>query len=168
MIHLFIYFMKTTYLFISLMLLSVLPAMAQSASEKKEILRVVEQFFDALEKQDSLAWNNLFLKDARNYILGTHNDTIRTGMQDPLDFKFSKGRIIKEHMRKAGVAVQIHRNIATVWAPYDLWVNSTYSHCGVDVFTLLKTSQGWKIASLAFTIEKDGCGTIGSPPKSRK
>jgi hypothetical protein len=44
-----------------------------------------------------------------------------------------------------------------VWAPYDLWVNKKFSHCGVDVFTLIKTNQGWKIASLVYTVEPDAC-----------
>ena len=155
--------MKTTYLCISLMLLSVLPIMAQSASEKKAVLQVVGQFFDALEKQDSLVWNKIFLKDARNYYLFVRNDTVRTGMQDPFRFGLSPTEIIKERMREREVVVQVHQKIATVWAPYDLWVNDTYSHCGVDVFTLLKTSAGWKIASLAFTMEKEECKNI---PKS--
>jgi hypothetical protein len=160
--------MKITYMCISLLLLSFLTVSAQSASERKEVLQVVGQFFEALERQDSLAWKKIFLKDARNYYLGEQNDTVRTGMQDPFKFRLSPNEIIKERMRDRGVFVQVHKKIAIVWAPYDLWVNNTYSHCGVDVFTLLKTAQGWKIASLAFTMEKEGCGMVGSAPKGRK
>jgi hypothetical protein len=134
--------------------------MAQSASEKNEVLRVVQQFFDALEKQDTLAWNGLFIKDARNYYIGVRNDSVRSGTQDPFHFKFRPDEIIRERMRKSGVTVQVHGRIAMVWAPYDLWVNNTYSHCGVDVFTLLKSPSGWKIATAAFTIEKEGCGNV--------
>ena len=36
--------MKTTYLCISLMLLWVVPVMAQAANEKKAVLQVVQQF----------------------------------------------------------------------------------------------------------------------------
>ena len=36
----------------------------------------------------------------------------------------------------------------------DLWINSAFSHCGVDVFSLIKTRQGWRIASLSYTSEK--------------
>lgn len=154
--------MQVNHLFFCFLLLISTLSLAQPASEKKEVLQVVGQFFDALEKQDTLAWNNVFLKDARNYFIGLRNDTLRAGMQDPFNFRFRKGQIIKERMRDKGVSVQIHEKIAMVWAPYDLWVNDTYSHCGVDVFTLLKTSAGWKVASCSFTIEKDGCG---NPPK---
>jgi hypothetical protein len=157
-----------TPLYLCFCLLISAPGFSQSASEKKEVLQVVQQFFDALENQDSLAWNNVFLKDARNYYLFERNDTVRTGMQDPFRFGLSPNEIVKERMRDRGAIVQIHQKIATVWAPYDLWVNNTYSHCGIDAFTLLKTSAGWKIASIAFTMETEGCGKVGSPPKSRQ
>lgn len=150
--------MRITHLSLCFFLLVSTISFAQTSNEKKEVLQVVQQFFDALEKQDSLAWNNIFLKDARNYYLGERNDTVRTGMQDPFKFGLSPDKIIRERMRERGVVVQVHQKIAMVWAPYDLWVNETYSHCGVDVFTLLKTSAGWKIASLSFTMEKEGCG----------
>ncbi|MDQ3536193.1 MAG: nuclear transport factor 2 family protein [Bacteroidota bacterium] len=152
--------MKIIFLSFSLMLWSFMPSMSQQASEKKELLQVVQQFFDALEKQDTLAWNKIFLKDARNFYLVERDDSIRTGMQDPFSFRSKPGEIIKERMRDSDVTVQVHQNIAAVWAPYDLWINDTYSHCGVDVFTLLKSSEGWKIASLSFTMEKEGCGNI--------
>lgn len=160
--------MRTNLLYLCLSLLISTLGLAQTASEKKDVLQVVGQFFDALEKQDSLAWNNIFLKDARNYYVFVQNDTVRTSMQDPSKFKFRPGEIIKERMRERGVVVQIQGKIATVWAPYDLWVNNSYSHCGIDMFNLLKTTTGWKIASLAFTIEKEGCGVVGSASKSRK
>jgi hypothetical protein len=69
----------------------------------------------------------------------------------------NKERVIDEIMRDKEVTVQIHKQIAMVWAPYDLWVNKKFSHCGVDVFTLIKTNQGWKIASLIYTVEPDAC-----------
>ncbi len=150
--------MKKIYLLIYLMLLFVFPALAQSTNEKKEVLRIAQQFFIALEKQDSLAFKNIFLTDAYNYYVGVENDSVRTGGQPSVRYRFRADRIIKERMREAQVSMQIHERIAMIWAPYDLWVNDKYSHCGVDVFTLLKTQKGWKIASLAYSIEKNGCG----------
>jgi hypothetical protein len=79
-------------------------------------------------------------------------------MRRVTDMKFDAKSIVKERMREQDTRVEVHERIAMVWAPYDLWVNEKYSHCGVDVFTLLKTEEGWKIASIAYTIEKKGCG----------
>jgi hypothetical protein len=69
----------------------------------------------------------------------------------------NKEHVLEERMREKEVQVQIHKQLAMVWAPYDLWINKQFSHCGIDVFTLIKTNQGWKIASLAYTVEPAGC-----------
>lgn len=130
---------------------------AQKKAEEKKVLQVAQQFFDALEKQDTAAFQQIFLRDAHNYYVLDENDSLRVGSQRSLSYKFRPGQIIKERMRQAGVRVLIHDAIAAVWAPYDLWINDDFSHCGVDVFTLMKTAQGWKIASIAYTIERDEC-----------
>lgn len=45
-------------------------------------------------------------------------------------------------------------NVATVWMPYDLYVGGAWSHCGVDVFTLVRTTAGWRILTLAYSVEQ--------------
>lgn len=60
--------------------------------------------------------------------------------------------------------------MAMVWLPYDLYVNGAWSHCGVDVFTFVRTEGKWMIASLAYTIEQPpACAKhpAGPPPGSR-
>lgn len=130
---------------------------AQQKPEEKKVLQVAQQFFDALEKQDAAAFQRIFLTDAHNYYVVEENDSLRVGSQRSLSYKFKPGQIIKERMRPAAVRVLLDDAVATVWAPYDLWINDRFSHCGVDVFTLIKTAHGWKIASLAYTIERDPC-----------
>lgn len=44
--------------------------------------------------------------------------------------------------------------VATVTLPYDFYRDGTWSHCGVDVFTMVDTDSGWRIASLAYTVEQ--------------
>jgi len=65
--------------------------------------------------------------------------------------------VITEKMREKDVKVEVHKGIAMFWAPYDLWIDKKFSHCGVDVFTLLKTKEGWKIVTIAYSVEPDGC-----------
>ena len=56
--------------------------------------------------------------------------------------------------------VRVQDRVAQVWMPYDLYVGDTWSHCGVDAFTLMKTEGRWRVASLVYTIEQ--------PPACRK
>ena len=34
-----------------------------------------------------------------------------------------------------------------------VWTGGTFSHCGVDAFDPIRTTEGWKIAGGALTIE---------------
>ena len=156
--------MRILFSFLSLYCLAA-TGYAQSASEKKAVLQVVQQLFDAMAAQDTVAANRTLTLDGQFYAVQTRADSTYIGRRTHQQFVRSlanKERVIEERMREKEVQVQIHQQLAMVWAPYDLWVNKKYSHCGVDVFTLLKTNQGWKIASLAYTIEPTGCKNIPS------
>lgn len=61
--------------------------------------------------------------------------------------------------------VQVRGKIANVWAEYDFHSNGKFTHCGIDTFLLLKTDEGWKIFSLTYTMETQGCkpSPLGEP-----
>ncbi|MFN0099543.1 MAG: hypothetical protein ACKVS7_12770 [Gemmatimonadaceae bacterium] len=50
--------------------------------------------------------------------------------------------------------VRVSGPLATVWVPYDLYLNGQWSHCGVDAFTLLKIDGRWRIATLVWSVEQ--------------
>jgi hypothetical protein len=126
-------------------------------AEESSVLAVVQNFFDALEKQDTAAFNKMFLPDGRNFSVRELTDSVVIRSQVSKSFRFNSAQIIKERMRSPSTEIKIDGRIAMVWAPYDLWINDVFSHCGVDVFTLIKSAGGWKIASIAYTLEKQGC-----------
>ncbi len=126
-------------------------------NEKREVLAVAQQFFEALEKGDTSTFRSLFLDDARNDFVQEKDTNIRAGSRSPESFKFDKDRIIRERFLQDGVEIMIHNRIAIIWGSYNLWINDKFSHCGVDAFTLLKTDTGWKISSLSYSMETEGC-----------
>src|SRR5688572_9173269 len=125
--------------------------------EKKEVLTIAQQFFEALEQGDTTTLRSLFLDDARNYFVQEKDTKTRTGSRSPESFKADKDRVVRERFIKGGVDVMVHNRIAMVWGSYNLWINDKFSHCGVDAFTLLKTDTGWKISSLSYSMETEGC-----------
>jgi hypothetical protein len=125
--------------------------------EKKEVLAVAQQFFTALEKGDTATLRSLFLDDARTYFVQEKDTKIRAGSQSPKNFKADKDHVVRERFINDGVDVTVHNRIAVVWGSYNLWINDKFSHCGVDAFTLLKTDSGWKISSLSYSKETEGC-----------
>jgi hypothetical protein len=129
----------------------------QPTNEKQEVMKVAHQFFEALEKQDTILFNKILMKNSYNYMVIEGKDSVRLVSRLHKNSNFKPESIIKERMREKEVIIQVHKHIATVWAPYDLWVNDKYSHCGVDAFIMLKGNTGWKIGTISFSIEKDGC-----------
>lgn len=55
---------------------------------------------------------------------------------------------------------RVQDRVAQVWMPYDLYLGDKWSHCGVDVFLLMKREGRWRVAALTYTIEQ--------PPACRK
>ena len=145
------------YAFIICCCITSITATVNAQNEKREVLAVTQQFFNALEKGDTATFRSLFLEDARNYFVQEKDANIRAGSRSPESFKFDKDRIIKERFLQDGVEIMIRNRIAIVWGSYNLWINDKFSHCGVDAFTLLKTDQGWKISSLSYSMETEGC-----------
>jgi hypothetical protein len=48
----------------------------------------------------------------------------------------------------------VNGGVAMVWMPYDLYIDGAWSHCGVDLFTLVKTGGAWRIAAMAWSAEQ--------------
>lgn len=130
---------------------------AQQLIDKEEILKVAHQFFEALEKQDTITFSKILVKNSFSCIVVEGKDSVRLISRLSKNFGLKPENIVKERMREQEVKIEIHKRIATVWAPYDLWVNDKFSHCGVDVFIMLKGNKGWKIGTISYSIEKEGC-----------
>ena len=124
-------------------------------NSKQEVLKVVNEFFHTMENKDSTAFNNLFLENAYAYSVRQQGDS--TLVQNSILKASASKNILKERLREEEITVHINKSVAAVWAPYDFWVNDKHSHCGYEVFTLIKKDAAWKIASLTYSVEQDTC-----------
>ena len=66
-----------------------------------------------------------------------------------------KGTAIDERLIEPQFFVT--HDFAHVWAPYTLDIAGRRSHCGVDSFGFMKTGGKWRLTSLAWTIDPNGC-----------
>ena len=53
--------------------------------------------------------------------------------------------------------VHVRGSLAVVWTPYEFWRDGKTTHCGVDVFELVKQAGAWKIGNVMYTVEPDAC-----------
>jgi hypothetical protein len=126
----------------------------QSSTDRDAVLKTVQIFFDTMTARDVASARKVMVPQGRFHAMDMRQPKI-----DPQSFSneeyFERLQQSKRTSRERiwNPEVRVHGLIATVWAPYDLWVDGKYSHCGVDVFDLIKTDDGWKIAGGAFTME---------------
>ena len=50
--------------------------------------------------------------------------------------------------------VRVHQGLAIVWGAYDFRRAGVLSHCGKEVFTLVKRADGWQVVHVADTHER--------------
>ncbi|MDB4889497.1 MAG: hypothetical protein JWL61_1352 [Gemmatimonadetes bacterium] len=61
--------------------------------------------------------------------------------------------------------VYLQGSLAVVRAPYDFHVDGAFSHCGVDVFTLVRSRSEWRVTHVVYTIQRQNCAAspLGPP-----
>jgi hypothetical protein len=129
------------------------------AAREREVLDVVQRLFDAMRAGDSAAIRALFEPGTRLQSVGTPQGTV-TVSEDSL------GRFLRvigtPHAevydeRIANERVLIDGPYAVVWVDYTFYVGERKSHCGVDVFQLIRRPAGWRIFGLTDTRRRENC-----------
>jgi len=53
--------------------------------------------------------------------------------------------------------IEIDGKMASAWTPFKFFLGDQFSHCGVNVFKLYKSDEGWKIFHLVDTSRNENC-----------
>ena len=148
---------------IALLAAAMIAGAAPSADAKNEVLAVVDALLTTLWTGDADAFDALVAENAmtvsidgtgvrRSFPVSVFSDDMRSGDHDPF----------KE--RYWSPSVHIRGGLAVVWAPYVLdAADGRRIHCGVDVFNMSRHDDSWKVDSLNFTMEPDGCDELDPP-----
>tara|TARA_B110000003_G_scaffold172618_1_gene172210 strand:+ start:53286 stop:53798 length:513 start_codon:yes stop_codon:yes gene_type:complete len=127
--------------------------------EKIKILKVIDQFMQAVNSKDKEIFNKILYKGINRIVTNIDNDSIRSTIVIDNDSSIAnrmdpnKKEDFRERYWDANVITD--GNIASVWAPYDFYLNGSFSHCGVDLFYLVKDDDAWKIAHFGYTRNKE-------------
>lgn len=114
------------------------------------VLAVTDSVLAAINRGDNAAIAELMLPEAFTLSL-RDSSRYATRTRDQLRAQQARGTVIERGFRPT---VHVSGPIAVVWLPYDLHVNGAWSHCGIDVFTLVRRDAGWRVATLAWSIEQ--------------
>jgi hypothetical protein len=134
------------------------------AGETTAVLAALDSLFEAMAKRDVDLARKVLIPDARMDVAVQQDGKWVLRSRTNAEFIEMLGKTagsLKE--RYWDPKVTVHGPLATVWAPYDFHRDGVFSHCGYDMFVFVKTAEGWKISSAAYTMEKEGC----SPPPAK-
>ena len=141
--------------------LTILMICSQTAQSQEPAIRsVVDQLFDGMRSGDSSAVRNVFVPQSTLTSISVNaKDSVITHVSKTDDFVTAVGKPHPEKWDERIYDVKISADgpMAVVWAPYKFYRGETFSHCGVNVFTMIKTRQGWKINAITDTRRKSGC-----------
>ncbi|MDT8436664.1 MAG: nuclear transport factor 2 family protein [Gemmatimonadota bacterium] len=132
----------------------VVPGGGESGPEA-EVLAVVDAALERISAEDFVGLTDLMLEGAVTAAAGTSTRTgesfadIRTRDEDRAGS--ASGDLLE---RGFDPDVRISGPVAMVWLPYDFYRDGAWSHCGVDVFTLLRVAEEWRIATITYSVEQ--------------
>lgn len=128
-------------------------AFLPSDAERAELLGVLQSVFDGLRTGDGDLLRQALDPDVRMVYTQTDDQgRASTGNAD-LEGLIQRVSTASEplHERMWDPEVRVLGDIATIWTPYDFYAGDTFSHCGVDVATLMRGADGWKIVALEWS-----------------
>lgn len=131
----------------------------QPSPEELAVLESVQQFFETMTARDA---------EGARTVLDPEGDFVsvrwdengerivqRSSLGDYIEGLSTMPQTIVERYWDAEVRIQ--GPIATVWTPYDLYVDGEFSHCGIDAVQLLENDGRWVITGGTYTVEREGC-----------
>jgi hypothetical protein len=140
----------------TLALLALTPLGAQT-SDEKDAIAAAQKTFDGMAAHDAAMIRSSMLPDARLYSARDDGAVApSTAVGDFADrIAAIKESIVERFTERPKVL--IHGRIAQVWGEYEFLREGKFNHCGVDSFSLVKTAEGWKVATITDTRETAGC-----------
>ncbi|MCH7401270.1 nuclear transport factor 2 family protein [Belliella kenyensis] len=150
--------MKKLFLILLTLSLGTLGINAQTDDEA--IKATISSLFEGMKTKDQALIESAFHPQAVMHTASQNESGTMLGSNSVNDFinriaTTPVETIIDERILQ--YEINIDDKIAQAWTPYEFYVNDNFSHCGVNAFSLIKTSEGWKITYVIDTRRKENC-----------
>ncbi|GAB3925192.1 nuclear transport factor 2 family protein [Mucilaginibacter myungsuensis] len=142
------------------LLLSIFTLSAFCQTDEADIKKTITTMFDGMRKGDTAMLAATFHKDMVLQSVGINKDgSTRLVTEKASAFVTSVGKPHTEvyDERITFNDIKIDGPLAMAWTPYKFYVGEKFSHCGVNIFQMMKTTAGWKIIYIVDTRRKDKC-----------
>lgn len=126
-------------------------------AQEGEVKATIQTFFEGFHAKDTIKMKNFCHEKMLLQSINESTKGTKLIEEKATDFFKSMTKIpenIKFEERLLNFEVKIDGSMAHVWTPYEFYINETYSHGGVNAFTLILENNQWKIVHLIDTRRK--------------
>lgn len=135
---------------------------AQQSEDEKMIIKAIQQMFNGMRAGDSTMISAVFVRDARMGTAAKNREgkvALREGSLNRFLTQIATPHDQVYDEKIWSYEVRIDGPLAYVWTDYSFYLGEKLSHCGYNVFELVKFEEGWKITSIVDTRRKENCKT---------
>ncbi len=137
------------------------------ATDSAAVVGVAQDLLRAISTRDTALARRLMLPGAQlssavDPAGPTNAARIQTDSQFIAMLGTMKQRLLE---RMWAPTVFLQGSLAVVRAPYDFHIDGAFSHCGVDVFTLVRSRGDWRVTHVVYTVQRQNCAAspLGAP-----
>lgn len=129
-------------------------------------LEAVETFFTAMAENNWSLAEPVMIDDAVLYGYRLEDGEVQLSRTTAGDYlKSAATRDARMLERIWDVEILEHDRLATIWTPYDFYLDGKFHHCGRNSFSLIRNADGWRIASIVYSMLTENCepSPLGPP-----
>lgn len=149
---------------ILLFLVSSLAISAQDTKAQKDVKKVIEIFFKGLHKGDSTIMKSTLHQNIKIQTTFTDREgkkQLKTETKKALLNSVANKKPENKYLEKLlSYDIKIDGNLASVWTPYEFYINDNFSHCGANSFQLFNNNGEWQIIYIVDMRRREGCSAL--------
>lgn len=138
------------------------PSLEGQVTAEEEIRAVIDQLFDGMRAGDSTLVKPLFVRGSVLSSIGVNRDNeVRKQSSNASNFITAIGQPKDKVWDELiwSYDIKIDHPMAMAWTEYSFYLGDDLSHCGVNVFELIRLVEGWKISAITDTRRTRDCKT---------
>ncbi|MCL7977331.1 MAG: nuclear transport factor 2 family protein [marine benthic group bacterium] len=121
--------------------------------DRTEVLATVRALFRALGERDVVRLEEHFLPQALTTAVRFEAGAEYPSVQSLPEVLESIAAVtVPMTERIWDPEVRVDGEVASLWAPYDFYVDGSFSHCGHDAVHLVRVDGRWRVLSMTYTI----------------
>lgn len=117
---------------------------------RQEIMRMIDDFQQGIITKDKTMLDSLFELPSTPVIGAENNEVNRQTAEKFIEYLVNSNDKIEEEL--TNIIIDVHNGIAVMSCQYEYIVDGVTLGSGREVWSLIKTSDGWRIASFLWSV----------------